>query len=326
VKKDVLINWRTNELASRSPQRRWTGTVERRPATDPAERRKGVLLLVTVVLVWGLFWPVNKVVLESLTPLWSLALRSAIAVVALFGVALACGRLVVPPRADLPVLISITLLHIVGFTVLSTWALQILPAGRSAVLAYTTPLWVTPGATLFLREPLTVRRAVGVAIGLLGLFVLFNPLSFDWSDGTVVVANAAILLAALMWAASILHIRGHRWQSTPFALVPWEFLLATVILTSFALVSDGVPVVAWNARLVSMLLFLGIPGTALAYWAIAMASRHLPAVTTSLGLLGTPVVSIIFATLWLQESPSFSLVAAIFLILCGVAIGTTGNR
>ena len=166
---------------------------------------------------------------------------------------------------------------------------------------------------------------MGVAIGLLGLLVLFNPLSFDWSDRTVVVANVAILLAALMWAANILHIRGHRWQSTPFALVPWEFLLSTVILILLALVFDGVPIVAWNARLVSLLLFLGIPGTAVAYWAIAVASRNLPAVTTSLGLLGTPVVSVIVAILWLQESPSFSLVTAIILILCGVAIGTTGN-
>ena len=31
-----------------------------------AEHRDGVLLLVTVVIAWGLAWPVNKVVLQSL--------------------------------------------------------------------------------------------------------------------------------------------------------------------------------------------------------------------------------------------------------------------
>ena len=35
--------------------------------------------LITVVLAWGLTWPVNKVLLESLSPLWMMALRSAIA-------------------------------------------------------------------------------------------------------------------------------------------------------------------------------------------------------------------------------------------------------
>jgi drug/metabolite transporter (DMT)-like permease len=64
-----------------------------------------------------------------------------------------------------------------------------------------------------------------------------------------------------------------------------------------------------------------VPGTAIAYWANAMASRALPAVTTSLGLLATPVVSVALATLWLGEPLTLSLVAAIVLILGGVALG-----
>jgi drug/metabolite transporter (DMT)-like permease len=73
-----------------------------------------------------------------------------------------------------------------------------------------------------------------------------------------------------------------------------------------------------------LLLYLGIVGTAVAYWATATASRHLPAVTTSLGLLATPVVSVITATLWLGEPLTLSLVVAIVLVLGGVAIGSTG--
>jgi EamA domain-containing membrane protein RarD len=53
-----------------------------------------------------------------------------------------------------------------------------------------------------------------------------------------------------------------------------------------------------------------------------MASWKLPAVTTSLGLLATPVVSVVIATLWLGETLSPSLVVAIVLILGGVTIGT----
>ena len=55
-----------------------------RPA-DRAAHREGILFLVIVVVAWGLTWPVNKVILESLSPLWMMALRSAIATVALFG-------------------------------------------------------------------------------------------------------------------------------------------------------------------------------------------------------------------------------------------------
>ena len=61
-----------------------------------------------------------------------------------------------------------------------------------------------------------------------------------------------------------------------------------------------------------------------AYWATAVASRNLPAVTTALGLLTTPVVSVAVATLWLGEPLTWPLVAAIALVLGGIALGTTG--
>jgi drug/metabolite transporter (DMT)-like permease len=141
----------------------------------------------------------------------------------------------------------------------------------------------------------------------------------------VVLGNPAILAGALLWAISILHIRAHHWVSTPFALTPWETLLATVLLVPIAL-STTPPVPGdWSPSFVVLLLYLGIAGTAVAYWATATASRHLPAVTTSLGLLATPVVSVITATLWLGEPLTLSLIISIVLVLGGVAIGSTAS-
>ena len=300
----------------------------RRPAASrlivpSTARGQGIAALLIVVSAWGLTWPVNKVILLSLSPLWAVTLRSAIATVALFALTAWRGRVALPPAGDLPVLISITLLHMVGFNLLASWGLGLVPTGRTVVLAYTTPLWVTPGAALFLREPLTARRVVGVLVGLAGLVTLFNPLTFDWSDRAVVLGNLAILAGALLWAASILHIRAHRWRSTPFALIPWETLLATVLLAPIALAAGPPTHLEWTPAFTLLLLYLGIVGTAIAYWAVATASRHLPAVTTSLGLLATPVVSAITATLWLGEPLTVQLVVAIVLVLGGVAIGAT---
>jgi len=286
-------------------------------------RRAGIAWLVTVVLAWGLTWPVNKAILERLSPLWLAALRSVLGTVAIFALALAVGSLTRPRRADFPVLLSITVLHMVGFVVLANIGLELVPTGRSVVLAYTTPLWVLPGARVFLGEPLTGRRIVGVVAGLSGLGVLFNPTGFDWSDRTAVLGNLCVLGAALLWAASILHVRGHRWRATPFELVPWEMLLATVLLMPIAFVFGGPLDVAWDTRLGLLLLYSALPGTVLAYWAVAMAGRLLPAVTTSLGLLATPVVAIVVATLWLGEQPTLTLAIAVVLILGGVALGAT---
>ena len=296
-------------------------SVRRRPDT----RRLGGILLATVVLAWGLTWPVNKVILATVPPVWAVAVRTGIGAIALFALAAAQRRLSLPPRHDLPVLVSIAVLHMIGFGVLSSVGLQSVPTARSVVLAYTTPLWVVPGAALFLGERLTPRRIVGVVLGLTGLAVLFNPLAFDWTQRGAVLGNLAILAAALLWAASILHIRGHRWRSTPFDLLPWETLLAMGVLVPLAYLLAGPPTFSIDAPLAGMLLYAGIPGTALAYWAVAMASRHLPAITTSLGLLATPVVSIVVAAVWLQELPTADVLAAMGLILSGIAIGATAQ-
>ena len=296
------------------------------PQPSDGNRRLGAVMLGTVALAWGIAWPVNKALLEILSPLWVSAIRAALGGAALLVLSLALGTLVAPRRADLPVLLSITLLHMVGFVVLTAFGLQLVPTGRSVVLAYTTPLWVAPGARLFLGEPLTGRRIIGVVVGLLGLVVLFNPLAFDWGDRRAVFGNLAILVAALLWAASIVHVRGHRWHTTPFALLPWEMLLAALILAPLAFLVEPAPAVTWDARLTGLVLYASLPGSALAYWAVATAGRHLPAVTTSLGLLATPVVSLVVATLWLGETPTASLICAVVLILGGVAIGATGDR
>ena len=289
--------------------------------TASKRNTRGLVSLAVVVLAWGSLWPVNKAPLAYMPPIWSIALRTCVSAATLFAISFAVTGIVIPRRGDAPVLVSMVLLHMVGFTILSQLALQVVPAGQSTVLAYTSVLWAPLGAVLFLGELLTWRRAVGLGLGVLGLMAIFNPMAFDWGDRGAVAGNAALLLGALLWAASIVHNRSHRWRSPPFQLAPWQALLAATILLPVAILFEGLPNVAWNATSVAMLLYAGIPGTALAYWAAAVSSSELPASTTSLGLLATPAISILVALFLLGEQPTLILMLALALILSGMAVG-----
>ena len=120
---------------------------------------------------------------------------------------LALRRVAWPVRATFPVILSVGLLHMGAFAALVSLGLQHVPAGRSVVLAYTTPLWVIPAARLFLGEPIGPGRRAGLLLGLAGLILIFNPLAFDWSDRAAIFGNALVLLAALCWAANIVYVR-----------------------------------------------------------------------------------------------------------------------
>jgi drug/metabolite transporter (DMT)-like permease len=150
---------------------------------------------------------------------------------------------------------------------------------------------------------------------------MFNPLAFDWSDRNALIGNGLILLAALCWAGNILYVRAHKWISTPFQMVFWQALLATFILSMLALSIDGAPRANWSPGLAIAFLYAGVCGTALAHWAMVMVNRSLPAVTTSLGLLATPVVGVATSAICLGEPIGNSLIFAMAMILGGIAVG-----
>jgi drug/metabolite transporter (DMT)-like permease len=282
-------------------------------------------LLALVVFAWGTSWPVTKLIVHDVTPLWSTAIRCVIAAAALAPLLWAQGDFIIPKRGDMPVVLCTSILHMVAFSALTAAGLQFVPAGRAIVLGYTTPLWVAIGASIFLSEAITARRAIGIGFGLAGLAVIFNPATLNWSDRNGLSGSGLILIAAFCWAGNIVYVRAHRWISTPFQLVFWQVLLAAALLSVIAGFTEGAPHIAWTPRLAALLLYGGIVCTAFAHWAMTMVNRSLPAVTTSLCLLATPLLGIVSATVFLGEPLEPSLLLAMTLIIGGIALGAVGG-
>jgi drug/metabolite transporter (DMT)-like permease len=263
-------------------------------------------------------------IVQDMPPLWLTAIRGAIAAAAVVPLLWATGNWIIPRPGDLPVVLVTALLHMAAFSALVAAGLQYVPAGRAIVLGYTTPIWVAVGAQVFLSEAITLRRAVGIIIGLAGLAVLFASRVFDWSDNSALLGSGFLLTAAFCWAANIVYVRAHNWISTPFQLVFWQLLLSAGVLSVLAISIEGAPRIVWSWRLAGLILYSAIICTALAYWAMSMVNRSLPAVTTSLGLLATPVVGIVSASILLREPLETSVFLAVALIIGGIALGT-GN-
>ncbi|MCA8931844.1 MAG: DMT family transporter, partial [Rhodospirillaceae bacterium] len=115
-------------------------------SSTPLSPRAAVIMLGLVVLVWGVNWPVMKTGLQYIGPMTFAAARIGLGGLTMFIGLAVTGRLVWPTRHDLPLILSVSLLHMVGFLILVNIGLLFVDAGRSAILAYTTPLWVVPVA------------------------------------------------------------------------------------------------------------------------------------------------------------------------------------
>lgn len=278
------------------------------------------LLLILVVIVLGLNWPIMATGLQSITPVWMGVFRVAGAALVVLTLAALTGKLRMPPRRDMPMILSMALFRLAAVFVLVFTALRLVPAGRSSVVVWTTSLWTVPIAAVFLGERMSGKRWVGLAAGITGVVVLSEPWSLSWSRPGVAVGHGLLILAAITNAATAVHIRGHRWTITPLEAIPWQLAGAAVPLLILALAVEGVPVIEWTPQLGAVVAYQGMLATGVAFWAQIVILRNLPAVSANLTLMGVPVVGVVSSALLLGELITLTLTLGLVLVMLGVAL------
>ena len=293
----------------------------------PHNKQLTILLLISVVTIWGVAWPIMKVALDYVAPLYFGALRMFVGAASTFIFVIALGKLAMPSRENIGIILSVSLLQMFIPTALMHFSLLYVEAGRASILAFTHPIWVTPLAILLLKEPSNKGTVGGLVISSLGLLVLFNPLGFDWSNVNVLTGNGLLILAAMSWAVGIVHVRAHKWTSSPLSLLPWQLLLSGICLLGFSLLREGLTTTRWEPELIAIIAFVGIAATSFCYWGAVTVSRNLPAMVSSLGFLGVPVVGIISSSIFLAEPITVTLLAGSTLVLFGLGyLATYGNK
>ncbi|TXH75115.1 MAG: DMT family transporter [Lysobacteraceae bacterium] len=73
------------------------------------------------------------------------------------------------------------------------WAIGHLPLAQAVSLSYSTPIFVTIAAVLFLGEQVRARRWAAVALGFVGVLIIVRPGTAEFSAGTLIALAAAVL-------------------------------------------------------------------------------------------------------------------------------------
>ncbi|GAA4799816.1 DMT family transporter [Lysobacter hankyongensis] len=73
------------------------------------------------------------------------------------------------------------------------WAIGHLPLAQAVALSYSTPIFVTIAAVVFLHEQVRGRRWAAVALGFVGVMIIVRPGTAGFSAGTLVALAAAVL-------------------------------------------------------------------------------------------------------------------------------------
>lgn len=281
-------------------------------------------LLLLLIVIWAVSWPIIKIGVGEVPPIWFGFFRYLIATFLVFFLLAITGAFKVPPRADWSLIVVSGALQMGAYGALMGVALVALPPGRASVIAYSTPIWVVPLAAWWLAERTPALALVGVIIGIAGVLTVAAP-SLALDDAAHLFAYICLLGASAAWAMSIVFVRGHRFTDSAFALAPWQMLFAAVLLFPCALLLEGPPpavsrTAAWS------LAFVGPISTGFAYWAVVEVGRYFPATTMSVALLATPSLGILISAQTLGEKVDTLLIAGVALVASGIWITTRANQ
>src|SRR3982751_4670611 len=179
--------------------------------------------IAVLTLVWGCNWPILKIGVTDLAPLTFRALTLPFAAIGLLAVARLSGDAIGITRGWWSRVGMLALLNIAGWNGLVLFGVQQLPAGRSAILAYTMPIWTVLLSLPLLNEPLSGRKVAGLVLGMIGMGLLLGD-DVRHLQGTPAAA-LLILGAAIAWAFGTVLLRKWKLPLPQNTLSGWMMLL-----------------------------------------------------------------------------------------------------
>src|SRR5207302_9034370 len=228
-------------------------------ATQHPCRWMVILAFGLVYLFWGSTYLGINIAVQTIPPALMCAVRFSIAGVVMLAVCALTGRRVLYSARQIALAAIVGVLLLMGGNLTLSWAELSVPSGLAALIIAITPLWFLVLDTLLLGDHhISARGKVGLAVGILGLFVLFYPqLTSTAALGRKEFwASLSLIGGSFSWALG--SVLSKRWQSgmDVFSATAWQVTAAGLGNLIFAVVRGDFSHVVWTSRGLGAVLYL----------------------------------------------------------------------
>ena len=280
-----------------------------------------------VCVVWGTTYLGIAIALETVPPLLLTGTRFIAAGLIMLGIARLRGEKVPTDRRTLANLALIGLLMVGVGNLAVVWAEQYVPSGLAALLVATAPFWMAI-IELFRSsgERVNLQSGIGMLLGFLGVALLVTPRGSGGALSTGFILGAlGIQLGGICWQLGSAHAKYNLRHVPLLASSALQMLFGGAIVTVVGLLIGEAPRFALTPRTFAAMAYLTIFGSVIAYSAYVFALAHMRTIHTSLYAYVNPVVAVFLGWLILSERLTAVSVAAMFVILAGVALVQTSG-
>jgi drug/metabolite transporter (DMT)-like permease len=284
-------------------------------------RTRHFVQLIVMSALWGASFPLIRIASPAFGP-WGLAgLRCALGALVL-ALLMRMLRQNWPARGAWLRMTMLSLATVVAPFVLFNSAALVLPAGYSAILNATVPLFGILGAAALGEERLTTRRLLGCALGFVGvaLLVRLGPIAID----TQVVLGALACIAAsasygigaiFMKRATLAH------QALPTSAAVHVAATLVLLLPTAATAPSMQP----NAAAMVAVAVIGMGTSGFMYWLSMRLMREIPASAATSPAFMIPLFGVTWGSLFLGEPVTTGMLPGCLLVLAAMALVTEFN-
>jgi drug/metabolite transporter (DMT)-like permease len=293
------------------------------PSARAAGRIVPLLCLLGAVVFWGTSFAAAKTALDTFSPMTVIWLRMAIATLVFAPVWFFLPK---PHyrRGDIKWLALIALLQPCIYYLAEGYAIRFTTSSAAGVISAIVPLMVAAGAWLFLREHLSIRSLVAIAISLVGVAVLSAGGHAQASAPAPVLGNVLEVVAMVAAAGAMIAIKHVSSRYNPWFLTGLQAAVGTVFFLPGA-IAGGTAI--WTAAPPSAWVSVAYLGTFVSLAAFGLyntAVTRMPANRAALSINLVPAVALMSGWLLRGESLSPVQLAACAVIIGAVVLSETG--
>ncbi len=283
--------------------------------------------LTLLAMMWGSSYALIKLMVETIPPVTGTAIRMVLATAVLWIAMTWRGERWPTDRSNWLKLFGVGMVGGAAPFTLIAFAADRIPSGLAAILMASAPTFTMALAHFATHDDrISAGKAAGIAVGFVGIILLFGSNAVIGADLSL-LGMAAVILAALFYAAT--NVLARTVQQVPavaagtvaslgamLILVPAGFLFETPVAT----LSQAPPAaVSWIA-LVLLAVFSSAIANVLFYRLLALAGSTFVSFNNYL----SPTVGVFWGIAVLGETLRWNAFAALVLILAGIAVANLG--
>lgn len=277
---------------------------------------KSTAALISLVVIWGVSWPIYKLAVAYTPPLLFAGLRAMLGGLLLTAIIFKMRNKLNWRKHWTKYCIS-AFFNTILFFGLHTIGLIYLPGGLFSVLVYFQPVLLGLFAWIWLGENMTPIKMIGLIIGFFGIVVVsVDGLLVQLSAIGVVLG----LLTALFWAMGVIYVKKVSVEVDSYWMVAMQFTIGGVFLLVFGSFFEEWSAIEWNAIFIFGLSWgatMGIPVAYVIYYKLVHSGD-----ASKVGAFTflVPVIAVYVSTVFLNEPITFTLLTGLVLVVISICL------